>query len=73
MKIKSNAAIRKTNKALAKMRIRPFTNMGLPHALVKEIREEFEDCFVQGILFERNHTNWQALARRILRIQKNHK
>ena len=60
MKIKSNNTVRKANRALAKMRIKPFQNMGLPRSLVKEIREEFENCFAQGVLFERHNTNWQA-------------
>jgi hypothetical protein len=60
MKLKSNGAVRKANKSLARVRIKPFQNMGLPKALVKEIREEFENCFAQGVLFERRNTNWQA-------------
>jgi len=60
MKLKSNGAVRKANKSLARVRIKPFQNMGLPAALVKEIREEFENCFAQGVLFERHNTNWQA-------------
>lgn len=60
MKIKSNSTVRKANRALAKIRIKPFQNMGLPRAIVKEIREEFENCFAQGVLFERHNTNWQA-------------
>ena len=53
MKIKSNNAARKYNKELAKIRIKPFLNLGLPATLTKEIREEFENCFAQGVLFER--------------------
>ena len=60
MKLKSNSAVRKANKALAKVRIKPFQTMGLTPALVKEIREEFENCFAQGVLFERHKSNWQA-------------
>jgi len=60
MKLKSNGAVRKANKSLARVRIKPFQNMGLPAALVEEIREEFENCFAQGVLFERHNTNWQA-------------
>lgn len=61
MTIKSNSVVRKANKALAQARIKPFKNMGLPPALVREIQSEFENCFAQGVLFERNNTNWQAL------------
>ena len=60
MKIKSNSSVRRANKQLAKVRIKPFQNMGLPRSLVKEIREEFENCFAQGVLYERHNTNWQA-------------
>ena len=61
MKIKSIATARKANKALSKARIVPFKNLGLPPALIKEIQAEFENCFAQGVLFERHNSNWQEM------------
>lgn len=60
MQIIKSSTVRKANRALAKARLKPFQNMGLPKPLVKEIYEEFQNCFAQGVLFERHGTNWQA-------------
>lgn len=54
MKIKSSSSIRRVNRQLSAARIKPFAKLGLPKNLVKEIREEMENCFAQGVLYERN-------------------
>jgi hypothetical protein len=54
MKIQSNYDIRRANKQLAAARIKPFQKLGLPRNLVEKIREEMENCFAQGVLYERN-------------------